>query len=100
MIRRPPRSTLFPYTTLFRIEARSEGIIDGLPMPVGPAWCAPTAAALTTALAGTRFGMEVNGTSVGLAPYPLVRLRLRAGAQGAWLGVAAALQRASQNRSG
>jgi len=81
-----------------RIEARSEGIIDGLPMPVGPAWCAPTAAALTTALAGTRFGMEVNGTSVDLAPYPLVRLRLRDGAQCAWLGVASAFQRASQNR--
>src|SRR5256886_4448332 len=25
MIRRPPRSTLFPYTTLFRSLARSEG---------------------------------------------------------------------------
>src|SRR3712207_8960464 len=31
MIRRPPRSTLFPYTTLFRSEdARvQEGVIDG-----------------------------------------------------------------------
>src|SRR5690349_23876170 len=26
MIRRPPRSTLFPYTTLFRSEARQEEI--------------------------------------------------------------------------
>src|SRR3712207_7389927 len=25
MIRRPPRSTLFPYTTLFRSDLRSEG---------------------------------------------------------------------------
>src|SRR5688572_32671230 len=25
MIRRPPRSTLFPYTTLFRSEVRGEG---------------------------------------------------------------------------
>src|SRR5260370_25486304 len=25
MIRRPPRSTLFPYTTLFRSEARARG---------------------------------------------------------------------------
>src|SRR5437667_6462323 len=25
MIRRPPRSTLFPYTTLFRAEARGRG---------------------------------------------------------------------------
>src|SRR3712207_8753653 len=31
MIRRPPRSTLFPYTTLFRSE------LDGRPMPADPA---------------------------------------------------------------
>src|SRR3712207_7792238 len=28
MIRRPPRSTLFPYTTLFRSVATSMGLID------------------------------------------------------------------------
>src|SRR2546430_5980958 len=28
MIRRPPRSTLFPYTTLFRSEAKSRGIYE------------------------------------------------------------------------
>src|SRR3712207_9592161 len=28
MIRRPPRSTLFPYTTLFRSQERAEGV-DG-----------------------------------------------------------------------
>src|SRR2546421_5288837 len=27
MIRRPPRSTLFPYTTLFRSKARKSGVI-------------------------------------------------------------------------
>src|SRR5258708_8463349 len=27
MIRRPPRSTLFPYTTLFRSEAHARGVI-------------------------------------------------------------------------
>src|SRR3712207_8447584 len=32
MIRRPPRSTLFPYTTLFRSEAGSEGV----PPVIGP----------------------------------------------------------------
>src|SRR3712207_7615466 len=36
MIRRPPRSTLFPYTTLFRSRDRREGILskgrgEGLP---------------------------------------------------------------------
>src|SRR5215471_10421330 len=33
MIRRPPRSTLFPYTTLFRSLARHDG---GSPGPVRP----------------------------------------------------------------
>src|SRR3712207_7285857 len=28
MIRRPPRSTLFPYTTLFRSERRAEAVVD------------------------------------------------------------------------
>lgn len=81
-----------------RVEARSEGIIDGLPVPVGPAWCAPTEAALTAALPGVRFAMEVNGARVDLAPYPLVRFRLREGARCAWVGAASAFQRASQNR--
>src|SRR5258708_35614546 len=30
MIRRPPRSTLFPYTTLFRSEVRDEHTVDGV----------------------------------------------------------------------
>src|SRR2546429_7016171 len=29
MIRRPPRSTLFPYTTLFRSEALTHNLSDG-----------------------------------------------------------------------
>nr|WP_261796911.1 hypothetical protein [Corynebacterium provencense] len=32
MIRRPPRSTLFPYTTLFRSVRVLDGIVDGLVM--------------------------------------------------------------------
>src|SRR3712207_7116658 len=32
MIRRPPRSTLFPYTTLFRSEAGAVVTIDPLPV--------------------------------------------------------------------
>src|SRR5438309_7602929 len=31
MIRRPPRSTLFPYTTLFRSSATSTGLWPGSP---------------------------------------------------------------------
>src|SRR6266496_5185813 len=43
MIRRPPRSTLFPYTTLFRSRPRAPGAADegrplerGVPVPDGP----------------------------------------------------------------
>src|SRR2546427_5259306 len=36
MIRRPPRSTLFPYTTLFRSLSRSCQLLRGSP-PVSPA---------------------------------------------------------------
>src|SRR2546430_10531355 len=36
MIRRPPRSTLFPYTTLFRSHAGlGDGILGGAPPPSG-----------------------------------------------------------------
>src|SRR5438270_2154414 len=36
MIRRPPRSTLFPYTTLFRSEPDGSGYPRGLPVSEAP----------------------------------------------------------------
>src|SRR5687767_15765009 len=36
MLRRPPRSTLFPYTTLFRSEVRVVADADALQEPRGP----------------------------------------------------------------
>src|SRR3712207_8069984 len=35
MIRRPPRSTLFPYTTLFRSLRAERGHPDAVPCPAG-----------------------------------------------------------------
>src|SRR2546430_4117969 len=35
MIRRPPRSTLFPYTTLFRSQVSRAKAAEGTPRPVG-----------------------------------------------------------------
>src|SRR3712207_8702726 len=35
MIRRPPRSTLFPYTTLFRSGVDASGKFLGKPVPTG-----------------------------------------------------------------
>src|SRR3712207_9484382 len=40
MIRRPPRSTLFPYTTLFRSEIR--GASGSRTMPLADLFAAPT----------------------------------------------------------
>src|SRR5438094_6560521 len=34
MLRRPPRSILFPYTTLFRSDLGAEGLLDG-PLRLG-----------------------------------------------------------------
>src|SRR3989337_2767587 len=36
MIRRPPRSTLFPYTTLFRTDARGNLLVDSGLMTTAP----------------------------------------------------------------
>src|SRR2546422_6997574 len=69
MIRRPPRSTLFPYTTLFRSAARR--LARGISAQVVP-W-------------GSADGLEVdaviNATPVGMAPHadalPIDLARLR-----------------------
>src|SRR2546422_6331092 len=41
MIRRPPRSTLFPYTTLFRSLRHSRRLRGPAEVRVGPLWCRP-----------------------------------------------------------
>src|SRR2546430_6304943 len=60
MIRRPPRSTLFPYTTLFRSEQT--------PSPTTPTTVAPTttAPATATASAGLRYVAIGASDSVGV----------------------------------
>src|SRR2546430_10690030 len=42
MIRRPPRSTLFPYTTLFRSDKNCFHQIDGFPESDFQAWAGNT----------------------------------------------------------
>src|SRR2546430_17020061 len=42
MIRRPPRSTLFPYTTLFRSPIHSIADVEGLPWPPRTLNCKPS----------------------------------------------------------
>src|SRR5256885_11893221 len=42
MIRRPPRSTLFPYTTLFRSDGGEQRRIDSPPPPHRHCRCSPS----------------------------------------------------------
>jgi len=77
MIRRPPRSTLFPYTTLFR-SARSSDVEDGWedrwrafhrpvrigPLWVGPPWEEPDAGAVPIVIdPGRAFGTGSHATT-------------------------------------
>src|SRR3712207_8633971 len=62
MIRRPPRSTLFPYTTLFRSDVA--GGLDGL-LHVGPA----SVRQGREHLAGGRIGHLEGLAGQGIAPF-------------------------------
>jgi hypothetical protein len=80
------------------LDFYSEGTMDGIPLPVGPAWCADDAARLARELPHVRFALQVNGEPVELARYPVARRRLEDGRECAWIGVVSRGQRASQNR--
>src|SRR2546425_6792336 len=56
MIRRPPRSTLFPYTTLFRSKRSARGVLSG------------TAEELHRAQDGRRLGQYRNILGIGAHP--------------------------------
>src|SRR3712207_9223491 len=55
MIRRPPRSTLFPYTTLFRSNSWRSTVITGLALPVS---------VLASFVAVWAFGFTLNTMSL------------------------------------
>lgn len=69
---------------------RSEGVVGGLPWPIGPGWCAQDRETLKEDLARIRFGLTVNGERVLLERYPIVRLVQRDRRVCAWVGVLAA----------
>src|SRR3712207_7292168 len=70
MIRRPPRSTLFPYTTLFRSEALAAdytrtAVLKGLPRrTVIRRHVLPNALLPTITVLGTQLGWLVGGLVV------------------------------------
>src|SRR2546425_8276029 len=69
MIRRPPRSTLFPYTTLFRSHASDE---QGL-RPLGTR---EPSLEFTSPLAGTSFRSEEHTSELQSLAYLVCRLLL------------------------
>lgn len=81
-----------------RLDAYSEGIIDGIPLPIGPAWCASDPAALRRELPRWRFSLQLNDAVVDLTSYPMVAQRLPDGRVCGWVGVVSRAQRASRNR--
>jgi hypothetical protein len=73
-----------------RHAIRSEGVVGGLPWPIGPGWCARDAQTLEADLPRIRFDLTVNGERVPLEQYPMVRLVRRDRTVCAWVGVMAA----------
>src|SRR2546429_1033369 len=65
MIRRPPRSTLFPYTTLFRSASRAPCGARHLPVVATPPWGRPD-----TRSGGSNPVSEIARRSVFAAPAP------------------------------
>src|SRR2546429_2203467 len=77
MIRRPPRSTLFPYTTLFRSQWHGRGRSDGRPL----LWHSrvPVVAHRTSACAdGDRKSTRLN-SSHGYISYAVFCLKKKKG---------------------
>src|SRR3712207_7397840 len=63
MIRRPPRSTLFPYTTLFR--SRCAALLPALATIDGPLALVEVGASAGLCLYPDRYGYEYDGHPVG-----------------------------------
>src|SRR3712207_7810256 len=63
MIRRPPRSTLFPYTTLFRSGGGWNVVAEGGYRFLGPP---PFHAALGIRFVGENFGFSLGAAYVGI----------------------------------
>src|SRR5437899_5609492 len=67
MIRRPPRSTLFPYTTLFRSAVRSVLFLCGLILVFGPNVRAQTEESTKTWAATDRKSTRLNSSHLGIS---------------------------------
>src|SRR3712207_8390391 len=72
MIRRPPRSTLFPYTTLFRSMNRACDGPSGVVSPVAqrPPWLTPEAAISAWTLSPSRAASSARLRRTAATPSP------------------------------
>ena len=100
----PVQETLFwdavihdGWRTAAALDLYAESVIEGLPLPIGPAWCADDRARLEAELPHVRFGLTINGAAVDLGGFPVVRRRLADGRECAWVAVVSGRQRASRN---
>src|SRR3989442_7806874 len=78
MIRRPPRSTLFPYTTLFRSRDLDDHIVDrveGVPHGVLDAACQHVGLAHCEIVAGPQRGDHQHAVAGGAAEVDGLRDR-------------------------
>src|SRR5258708_21265884 len=74
MIRRPPRSTLFPYTTLFRSAKAGETKTEGIALP--PRWFDRTAAITPDERANQRGRSEEHTSELQSPDHLVCRLLL------------------------
>src|SRR2546429_1602534 len=98
MIRRPPRSTLFPYTTLFRSlgATNSQLLLDGVPLEGSPAEKQFAQLLSAAGLASVQFFASVTeeeidrkstrlNSSHGYISYAVFCLKKKKTRQSAWL---------------
>src|SRR3989442_4478699 len=75
MIRRPPRSTLFPYTTLFRSSLR-DWLDDGESAPGRHIWARHASIALDDLAHGSSLRSEEHTSELQSRPHLVCRLLL------------------------
>src|SRR3712207_8500407 len=76
MIRRPPRSTLFPYTTLFRSSAHGEEVLDREPLQFGEAVPLGAGGVKVIVLKGAAVRSEEHTSELQSRQYLVCRLLL------------------------
>src|SRR2546430_16657840 len=91
MIRRPPRSTLFPYTTLFRSQLAEAWNFGGL-MVLHQAWEEFGLSTIFDFVADARMAGLLKAMTLGRILFPSAKLALLDHARGTLLAAACGLE--------